>query len=59
MADIEGAMEWTSPGGTTMTSMFLAPVPITAANLSVVVDAGWIDLETLCQGVTDGPAPCN
>ena len=59
MADIEGAQSWTSPGGTTMTSMFLAPVPITRDNLSVVVDAGWIDLETLCQGVTDGPAPCN
>ena len=59
MADIEGAQSWTSPGGTTMTSMFLAPVPITRDNLSVVVDAGWSDLETLCQGVTDGPAPCN
>ncbi len=59
MADIEGAEEWTSPGGTTMTSMFLAPVPITADNLSVVVDAGWISQEALCQGVSDGPAPCN
>jgi len=59
MSDIEGAMEWTSPGGTTMTSMFLAPVPITAENLSVVVDAGWIELEALCQGVTNGPAPCD
>ncbi len=59
MSDIDGAIEWTSPSGTTMTSMFLAPVPITADNLSVVVDAGWIDVETLCQGVTDGPAPCN
>jgi D-xylose transport system substrate-binding protein len=59
MADIEGAQQWTSPGGTTMTSMFLAPVPVTAANLSDVVDAGWITQEALCQGVTDGPAPCN
>ncbi len=59
MADIEGAAEWTSPGGTTMTSRFLAPVPITAANLSTVVDAGWITQEALCQGVTNGPAPCN
>ncbi|MBF9043096.1 D-xylose ABC transporter substrate-binding protein [Rhodobacterales bacterium HKCCE4037] len=59
MSDIEGAVEWTSPGGTTMTSMFLTPVPITAENLSVVVDAGWIELDALCQGVTDGPAPCN
>ena len=58
-ADVAGAVEWTSPGGTTMSSMFLAPVPITAANLSVVVDAGWISQEALCQGVTNGPAPCN
>ncbi|MEJ6392108.1 D-xylose ABC transporter substrate-binding protein [Gymnodinialimonas sp. 2305UL16-5] len=59
MADVDGAQEWTSPGGTTMTSMFLEPVPVTAENLSVVVDAGWIELDALCQGVTDGPAPCN
>ena len=59
MGDVAGAMEWTSPGGTTMTSMFLAPVPITRDNLSVVVDAGWISQEALCQGVTNGPAPCN
>ncbi len=59
MSDIEGAQEWTSPGGTTMNSLFLAPVPITAENLSTVVDAGWIDLETLCQGVSGGPSPCD
>jgi D-xylose transport system substrate-binding protein len=59
MADIDGAVEWTSPGGTTMTAKFLAPIPITRDNLNVVVDAGWIDQETLCQGVTDGPPPCN
>jgi predicted ABC-type sugar transport system permease subunit len=33
MADIDGASEWTSPSGTTMTAMFLAPVPITKDNL--------------------------
>src|SRR6056297_3644408 len=59
MSDIEGAQEWTSPGGTTMTAKFLEPVPVTADNLSVVVDAGWIEKDALCQGVTDGPAPCN
>ncbi|WP_170346506.1 MULTISPECIES: D-xylose ABC transporter substrate-binding protein [Ruegeria] len=57
--DIEGAIKWTSPGGTEMNSVFLAPVPITKDNLSVVVDAGWIPLEDLCQGVENGPAPCN
>ncbi|SLN76647.1 D-xylose ABC transporter substrate-binding protein [Roseisalinus antarcticus] len=59
MSDIEGAETWTSPGGTEMTAMFLAPQPVTADNLTLVVDAGWITQESLCQGVTNGPAPCN
>ena len=58
-AMVEGAAEWTSPAGTTMHALFLAPMPITKDNLSAVVDAGWISKETLCQGVTAGPAPCN
>ena len=56
---VEGSSKWTSPAGTEMNSLFLAPIPITAENLSVVTDAGWITVEALCQGVTDGPAPCN
>ncbi|MEM1267650.1 MAG: D-xylose ABC transporter substrate-binding protein [Pseudomonadota bacterium] len=59
MSGIDGAIEWTSPGGTALTARFLEPVPVTAENLTVVVDAGWIDQEKLCQGVTNGPAPCN
>ncbi|WP_146588325.1 D-xylose ABC transporter substrate-binding protein [Puniceibacterium confluentis] len=59
MAAVEGAAKWTSPAGTEMDAKFLTPVPITKDNLSVVVDAGWITQEALCQGVTDGPAPCN
>jgi len=59
MEDIEGTEMWTSPGGTEMVSMFLEPVPITADNLTLVVDAGWITQEALCQGVSSGPAPCN
>jgi D-xylose transport system substrate-binding protein len=59
MADVEGAQSWTSPAGTTMSAVFLAPVPITADNLSVVVDGGWITKDELCQGVSNGPAPCN
>ncbi|PYG32370.1 D-xylose ABC transporter substrate-binding protein [Pelagimonas varians] len=49
---VDGAVEWTSPGGTTMNSMFLAPVPISADNLNVVVDAGWIEKDALCAGST-------
>ena len=59
MEDIEGTVEFETPGGNTMNARFLAPVPITQENLSLVVDAGWISQEALCQGVTDGPAPCN
>ncbi len=47
---VEGASEWTSPSGTVMNSMFLAPVPVTADNLSVVLDAGWIAKDALCAG---------
>jgi D-xylose transport system substrate-binding protein len=59
MEDITGTVKFTTPGGNEMNATFLAPVPITRDNLSLVVDAGWISQEALCQGVTGGPAPCN
>ncbi|WP_186390266.1 MULTISPECIES: D-xylose ABC transporter substrate-binding protein [unclassified Stappia] len=59
MDSIEGAGKWTSPSGTELTARFLAPIPVTRDNLSVVVDAGWITKDALCQGVSGGPAPCN
>ena len=58
-ASVIGSEAWTSPAGTEMNSLFLAPMPVTADNLTAVTDAGWITVEALCQGVTDGPAPCN
>ena len=59
MNAIGGAKDWTSPGGTKMSAVFLEPMPITKDNLKAVVDAGWIPQDTLCQGVSGGPAPCN
>ncbi len=59
MTEVEGATTWTSPAGTELNSRFLAPLPITKDNLSVVVDAGWISKDKLCQGVSNGPAPCD
>jgi len=56
---IPGAVKFTTPGGNEMNALFLAPQPITRDNLSVVVDAGWITKDALCQGVSAGPAPCN
>lgn len=57
-SSVIGSGLWTSPEGTEMTSLFLAPMPVTADNLTAVTDAGWITIEALCQGVTDGSAPC-
>jgi D-xylose transport system substrate-binding protein len=59
MTGIKDSELWTSPGGTDLNAVFLEPLPITRDNLSAVVDAQWITQEALCQGVTDGPAPCN
>ncbi|MGD1883416.1 MAG: D-xylose ABC transporter substrate-binding protein [Paracoccaceae bacterium] len=59
MANVEGAQAWTSPAGTDMTAIFLEPLPVTKDNLAAVTDAGWIEAEKLCQGVSGGPAPCN
>lgn len=59
-SDVEGAVEWTSPDGIAMASIFLTPVPITRDNLDLVVDAGWISVEELCQGVPSGTVEiCN
>ncbi|SDF85563.1 D-xylose transport system substrate-binding protein [Celeribacter baekdonensis] len=58
-ADVDGTVDFTTPGGNDMNAKFLAPIPITKDNLSVVVDAGWITKDALCQGVENGPAPCN
>ncbi|RBO52633.1 D-xylose ABC transporter substrate-binding protein [Rhodovulum sp. BSW8] len=59
MNDIDGAQQWTSPSGTTLWAKFLEPIPVTRDNLTAVTDAGWIDVDALCQGVENGPAPCN
>ncbi len=59
MGDVDGAQTWTSPSGTELTAKFLAPLPVTKDNLTAVVDAGWISKDDLCQGVDNGPAPCN
>ena len=57
---VGGAKSWTSPSGTTLQSIFLEPVAITADNLNLVVDAGWITKAELCQGVPAGKvAACN
>ena len=53
-AAISGAAPFTTPGGNSISSIFLAPLAVTQDNLNAVLDAGWTDSETLCQGVTAG-----
>ena len=54
LGSIAGVVQFDSPGGNSMTSILLAPIPITKDNLQVVLDAGWIDEATLCQNVPSG-----
>ena len=52
---VEGAVMFEGgPKKVPMNSVFLAPVPIIADNLNVVIDAGWITKEEVCQGVPAG-----
>jgi len=51
---VTGTAPFETPGGNTITSILLDPIPVTKDNLNVVLDAGWIDVATLCQGVTPG-----
>ncbi len=54
LADVPGVVQFASPGGNDMTSILLTPIAITADNLDVVVDAGWISTEELCVDVEPG-----
>jgi D-xylose transport system substrate-binding protein len=55
MADVEGATQWSDgPNGVEMNAIFLAPVAITQDNLNLVIDAGWVSKDVVCQGVSAG-----
>jgi D-xylose transport system substrate-binding protein len=54
LGDVEGTVAFDSPGGNSMTAILLTPIAITPDNLNVVLDAGWITHEELCQGVKPG-----
>ncbi len=59
--EVTGAMQWNQgPNKANMTAIFLKPVPVTQANLNVVIDAGWATKAAVCQGVPAGRTPaCN
>jgi D-xylose transport system substrate-binding protein len=51
---VAGVVQFDSPGGNSMTSILLTPIAITQDNLDVVIDAEWITVDALCQGVASG-----
>jgi D-xylose transport system substrate-binding protein len=58
---VDGAVTWAEgEKKVPMNSKFLKPVPITAANLDVVIKAGWVSKDVVCKGVDKaaGPAAC-
>jgi D-xylose transport system substrate-binding protein len=58
MDEIPNAMKWADgPNKVEMTSVFLKPVAITKDNLNVVIDAGWVGKDVVCQGVRPGTTP--
>lgn len=59
--EVAGATAWNQgPNKANMTAIFLKPVPVTQANLNVVIDAGWAPKAAVCQGVAPGKVPaCN
>lgn len=60
MEEIGGVAKFTTPGGIEMNSVFLTPVAITKDNLNVVIDAGWVSKDVVCQGAAAGSvAACN
>jgi D-xylose transport system substrate-binding protein len=55
MQDVPGSVDFTGgPRGVKMRSVFLQPIPITRENLNVVIDAGWVKKDVVCQGVKAG-----
>lgn len=54
LGDVAGTVIFDSPGGNAMTSILLTPIPITQENLNLVLEAGWISEEELCQNVPSG-----
>jgi D-xylose transport system substrate-binding protein len=55
LADIPNSTTFSDgPKKQKMTARLLKPVPITKDNLSVVIEAGWITKDAVCQGVKAG-----
>ena len=52
---VDGAKTYKTESGLDQPALLLTPVGITRDNLNLVVDAGWISKDKLCDGVKDNP----
>jgi D-xylose transport system substrate-binding protein len=57
IAKVSGTTRFTTPGGNQLTSILVASIPIKQDNLSVILDAGWLSKDDLCEGVDPATAP--
>jgi D-xylose transport system substrate-binding protein len=53
----DATADFTTPGGKVVKSIVLKPTPVTAENLDVPLNLGWITKEKLCAGVDAAKAP--
>ena len=59
MGAIPGAVKWSGgANGVEMNAIFLAPTPINKDNINVVIDAGHIAKDKVCEGAMSGVAGC-
>ena len=59
MGSIPDSSKWSGGAkGVEMNAIFLAPTPITKANINVVIDAGHIAKAKVCEGAMAGIAGC-
>ena len=59
MSDIEGSVKWSGGAkGVEMDAIFLAPTPIDKTNINIVIEAGHIAKEKVCEGAIDGVNGC-
>ena len=54
---VTGTAPFTTPGGNKVSSIIIAPHPLTKDNLNLVIDAGWITKADLCKDVPAATAP--
>ncbi len=59
MTEIPGAVKWSGGAkGVEMNAIFLAPTPITKDNIGVVIEAGHIAKDKVCEGAMAGVNGC-